>query len=66
MPGGHGRTCGSWIKRQRIVDPAEADTVRLIVQFNRHGDGRAGPIGVKPIGCYGNEGGVIACAPPLA
>ena len=57
MPGGHGRTCGSWIKRQRIVDPAEADTVRLIVRFNRHGDGRSGPIGVKPIGCYGNEGG---------
>jgi hypothetical protein len=43
--------------RQLIVDPAEADTVRVIVQFNRHGDGRSGPIGVKPICRYGNEGG---------
>ena len=48
---------GSRMKKQAIVDPVEAETVRLIFRLYRHGEGQSGPLGVKAICCYLNERG---------
>lgn len=48
---------GSRMKKRAIVDPVEAETVRLIFRLYRHGDGRSGPLGVKAICCHLNERG---------
>ncbi len=49
---------GSRMKKRAIVDPVEAETVRLIFRLYRHGDGRSGPLGVKAICCHLNERGL--------
>lgn len=48
---------GTRIKKRLAVDPVEAETVALIFRLYRHGDGASGPLGVKAITCYLNEGG---------
>ena len=48
---------GSRIKKRVIIDPVEAETVRLIFRLYRHGDGQSGPRGVKAICCHLNEQG---------
>lgn len=48
---------GSRMKKRAIVDPVEAETVRLIFRLYRHGDGQSGPLGVKAICCHLNERG---------
>ncbi len=48
---------GSRMKKRLIVDPVEAETVRLIFRLYRHGDGKSGPLGVKAICCHLNERG---------
>ncbi|WP_449409267.1 recombinase family protein [Methylobacterium komagatae] len=48
---------GSRVKKRPIIDPVEAETVRLIFKLYRHGDGRSGPLGVKALTCHLNERG---------
>lgn len=40
-----------------MVDPAEAETIRLIFRLYRHGDGKSGPPGVKHTVTWLNERG---------
>ncbi|GEL44472.1 recombinase RecB [Methylorubrum extorquens] len=48
---------GARIKKRLVVDPVEAETVRMIFRLYRFGDGSTGPLGVKAITCYLNERG---------
>ncbi|MDV2983759.1 UNVERIFIED_CONTAM: recombinase family protein [Methylobacteriaceae bacterium AG10] len=48
---------GSRMTKRLIVDPVEAETIRLIFRLCRHGDGRSDPLGVKAICCHLNERG---------
>ncbi len=45
------------MKKRAIIDPVEAETVRLIFRLYRHDDGKLGPLGVKAICCHLNERG---------
>lgn len=48
---------GTRVKKRLVIDPVEAETVRLIFRLYRHGDDRSGPLGVKAITCHLNERG---------
>jgi hypothetical protein len=48
---------GARIKKKLVVDPVEAETVKLIFNLYTLGDGKSGPIGVKAIACWLNERG---------
>ena len=48
---------GDRIKKRLVIDPVEAETVRLIFKLYRLGDGKSGPIGIKAIVCWLNERG---------
>lgn len=48
---------GTRVKKRLVIDPVEAETVRLIFRLYRNGDGRSGPFGVKAITCHLNERG---------
>lgn len=48
---------GVRVKKKLAVDPAEAETVRLIFRLYRHGDGQSGPLGVKQVVSWLNERG---------
>ena len=48
---------GTKVKKKLVVDPAEAETVRLIFRLYRHGDGQSGPLGVKHTVTWLNERG---------
>ncbi len=48
---------GARIKKKLVVDPVEAETVKLIFNLYTVGDGKSGPIGVKAIACWLNERG---------
>ncbi|HEV2510145.1 hypothetical protein [Bosea sp. (in: a-proteobacteria)] len=40
-------TIGRATKRKLVIDPVEADVVRLVFQLALAGDGRSGPMGVR-------------------
>ena len=48
---------GTRSKKKLVVDPVEAETVRLIFHLYRLGDGKSGPMGIKAIACWLNERG---------
>lgn len=48
---------GTRAKKKLVIDPVEAETVKLIFQLYRHGDGRSGPLGVKQLTAWLNERG---------
>jgi DNA invertase Pin-like site-specific DNA recombinase len=48
---------GSRIKKRLVIDPVEAETVRLIFRLFLEGDGRSGPMGVKAIAVWLNTHG---------
>ncbi|WP_419829843.1 recombinase family protein [Methylobacterium sp.] len=48
---------GNRIKKRLVIDPVEAETVRLIFRLYRHGDGWSGPLGIKALTCHLNEHG---------
>ena len=48
---------GNRIKKRLIVDPVEAETVRLIFRLYLHGDGTSGPLGIKKLVSWLNEKG---------
>ncbi|NEU15034.1 recombinase family protein, partial [Methylobacterium sp. BTF04] len=48
---------GNRIKKRLVVDPVEAETVRLIFRLYRSGDGTSGPLGVKATTCWLNGRG---------
>lgn len=48
---------GVRIKKKLVVDPVEAETIRLIYRLYRLGQGQSGPMGVKAIACWLNEHG---------
>ncbi|MCJ2025288.1 recombinase family protein [Methylobacterium sp. J-067] len=48
---------GNRVKKRLVIDTVEAETVRLMFDLYRQGDGSAGPLGVKAITCYLNERG---------
>ncbi|UMY16502.1 recombinase family protein [Methylobacterium organophilum] len=48
---------GNRAKKRLVVDPVEAETVRLIFKLYRNGDGRSGPLGIKALTCWLNERG---------
>lgn len=48
---------GARAKKKLVVDPVEAETVRLIFRLFREGDGRSGPMGVKAIVVWLNDHG---------
>ncbi|WP_375454844.1 recombinase family protein [uncultured Methylobacterium sp.] len=48
---------GNRVKKRLVVDPVEAETVRLIFRLYRLGDGTSGPLGVKALTCWLNERG---------
>lgn len=48
---------GARIKKRLVVDPVEAETIRLIYRLYRFGTGKSGPMGVKAIACWLNEQG---------
>ena len=48
---------GARVKKKLVIDPAEAETVRLIFRLYRHGDGQSGPLGVKHTVTWLNERG---------
>lgn len=48
---------GTRSKNKLVADSVEAETVRLIFQLYRLGDGKSGPIGIKMIACRLNERG---------
>ena len=48
---------GSKVKKKLAVDPAEAETIRLIFRLYRHGDGQSGPLGLKRVVSWLNERG---------
>ena len=48
---------GARIKKKLVVDPVEAETVKLIFKLYRLGEGGSGPMGVKSIVSWLNERG---------
>ncbi|WP_246701438.1 hypothetical protein [Rhodopseudomonas sp. BR0G17] len=40
---------GARVKKKLVIDPAEAETIRLIFRLYRQGDGQSGPLGVKQL-----------------
>ena len=48
---------GARAKKKLVVDPVEAETVKLIFRLYRHGDGHSGPLGVKYLTAWLNERG---------
>lgn len=48
---------GARAKKKLVIDPVEAETVKLIFRLYRHGDGRSGPLGVKSLTAWLNERG---------
>eukprot|EP01037_Dinobryon_pediforme_P006261 gene6261-6333_t len=48
---------GARVKKKLVIDPVEAETVRLIFRLYRLGDGKSGPLGVKAIACWLNQRG---------
>ena len=40
---------GARLKKRLVIDPVEAEVVRLIFQLYARGDGRSGPLGIKEI-----------------
>jgi site-specific DNA recombinase len=48
---------GARVKKKLVVDPVEAETVRLIFRLYRLGDGKSGPLGIKAIASWLNEHG---------
>lgn len=48
---------GARVKKKLAIDPAEAETVRLIFRLYRHGDGQSGPLGVKHTVTWLNQRG---------
>lgn len=48
---------GSRVKKKLVVDPVEAETVKLIFNLYQWGDQQSGPLGIKAIAIYLNERG---------
>ena len=48
---------GARIKKRLVVDPVEAELVKLIFRLCRLGDAMSGPMGVKAIACWLNARG---------
>lgn len=48
---------GARIKKRLVVDPVEAETIKMIFRLYLHGDGKSGPIGMKEIVKRLNERG---------
>jgi site-specific DNA recombinase len=48
---------GARTKKRLVVDPVEAELVRLMFRLYRFGDGTSGPLGVKALTCWLNEHG---------
>ncbi|MFL1875830.1 recombinase family protein [Hansschlegelia beijingensis] len=48
---------GARTKKRLVVDPVEAELVRLMFRLYRLGDGRSGPLGIKALTCWLNERG---------
>jgi DNA invertase Pin-like site-specific DNA recombinase len=40
---------GARIKKKLVIDPVEAETIKLIFRLYLHGDGKSGPLGMKEI-----------------
>lgn len=48
-------TRGDRAKKKLVVDPTEAETVKLIFRLYLRADGRSGPLGLKATACWLNE-----------
>lgn len=48
---------GAKTKKRIVIDPVEAEVVRLIFRLLREGDGRSGPMGVKSAATWLNDHG---------
>lgn len=48
---------GTRVKKKLVIDPVEAETVKLIFQLYQWGDGQSGPLGTKRLVSYLNEHG---------
>lgn len=48
---------GNRVKKRLVIDPVEAETVKLIFDLYGNGDGVSGPLGVKALTCWLNERG---------
>ena len=48
---------GARIKKRLVIDPVEAETIKLVFRLYLHGDGKSGPIGMKEIVKRLNERG---------
>lgn len=48
---------GTKVKKKLVVDPAEAETIRLIFLLYSHGDGQSGALGLKRVVSWLNERG---------
>ncbi len=48
---------GVRIKKKLVIDPVEAETIKLIFKLYRFGDGKSGPLGLKTLTCWLNERG---------
>ena len=48
---------GNRVKKRLVVDPVEAEMVRLIFNLYQWGDGQSGPLGLKSLAVYLNERG---------
>ena len=53
-----GEKRGHRIKKKLVVDPVEAETVKLIYRLYLEGEGVAGPMGVKAVTKTLNENGL--------
>ncbi|MFM9276383.1 recombinase family protein, partial [Pseudarthrobacter sp. NKDBFgelt] len=48
---------GARTKKRLVVDPVEAELVRLMFRLYRLGDGRSGPLGITALTCWLNARG---------
>jgi site-specific DNA recombinase len=48
---------GGRVKKQLVIDPVEAETVRMIFRLYQHGEAASGPLGIKEITKRLNAGG---------
>ena len=48
---------GNRVKKKLVIDPVEAETVKLIFNLYQWGDKQSGPLGIKAIATYLNERG---------